>query len=67
MAEKLIRSGTDVNIVDEAKCERNVAHLCRGGTALHWAVKLGKKTKGNFAVFKRRQIYQLTIRIHRTN
>lgn len=40
MVEKLIKNGADVNIADGGNCK--TINLCRGGTALHWAVNFGE-------------------------
>lgn len=39
MVDKLIKNGANVNLADGGNCK--TSNLCRGGTALHWAVNFG--------------------------
>lgn len=52
IGEFFIKHGADLNLTDNGKCLRWTPYICRGGTALHWAVKLGKKPISSLTIFK---------------
>lgn len=53
MGEFLIKHGADVNLSDDGNCLRWTPYICRGSTALHWAVGVGKKRSiSSLTIFK---------------
>lgn len=67
MVELFIKHGADVNLLDDGKCLRWTPYICRGGTALHWAVRLGKKSISSLIISKDTDWRLMIFGIYRTH